>query len=104
MTLTECKTYLQNTKLILSVLGLFILTAVLLYEVVGIIGIFAAPQKALSESIANSIYTDSLSNNWENWSWNASVNLNNTDPISSGTKSISAAIGPWGGVYLHSTN
>ena len=36
------------------------------------------------------IYTDSLTNGWQNWSW-ATVNVNNTSPTHSGSRSISVA-------------
>ena len=37
------------------------------------------------------IYTDSLQNGWENWSW-ASVNLNNTNPVHGGPASVSVNV------------
>lgn len=47
-----------------------------------------------------SIYSDSLQNSWQNWSW-ATNNLNATTPIHSGTKSISVTAGAWQALYLH---
>jgi len=45
------------------------------------------------------IYTDSLQNGWQNWSW-ATVNLANTSPIHSGSKSISVTAASWQALYL----
>lgn len=51
------------------------------------------------------IYTDSLQNGWQNWSW-ASVNLANTSPVHSGADSISVTANNnptnWQALYLHS--
>ncbi|HEY8562272.1 MAG TPA: glycoside hydrolase family 44 protein [Pyrinomonadaceae bacterium] len=47
-----------------------------------------------------SIYTDSLQNGWENWSW-ATVNLNNSNPVQSGATSASVSAGAWAAFYLH---
>jgi len=47
------------------------------------------------------IYTDSLQNGWENWSW-AQVNLNNSNPVQSGTASASVnSTAAWQAVYFH---
>ena len=46
------------------------------------------------------IYTDSLQNGWENWSW-ASVNLNNANPVQNGTASAGVTAGAWQAFYLH---
>ncbi len=46
------------------------------------------------------IYSDSLQNNWENWSW-AQVNLNNTSPTHSGTVSASVNAAAYQAFYLH---
>lgn len=45
------------------------------------------------------IYTDSLQNGWENWSW-AQTNFNNATPSRSGT-SISVTVGAWQALYFH---
>jgi len=49
-----------------------------------------------------SVYTDTLVNGWQNWSW-ATVNLSNTTPIQSGADSISVSAGPYQALYLHQT-
>jgi alpha-N-arabinofuranosidase len=46
------------------------------------------------------IYTDSLLNGWQNWSW-ATVNLSNTSPVHSGSNSASVTAGAWQALYLH---
>ena len=47
------------------------------------------------------VFDDSLENNWLNWSW-ASVNLANTSPVESGTYSISVQeLNPYDGFYVH---
>lgn len=48
------------------------------------------------------IYTDATAAGWQNWSWDATVNLAATNQVYSGARSISAAINqPWGALYLH---
>jgi len=46
------------------------------------------------------IYTDYLTNGWQNWSW-ATVNFNNTSPVHSGSDSISVACSNYQALYLH---
>jgi hypothetical protein len=46
------------------------------------------------------IYTDSLQNGWQNWSW-ATVNLANTSPVHAGSDSISVSAGANQAVYVH---
>ncbi|HEX8195221.1 MAG TPA: glycoside hydrolase family 44 protein [Pyrinomonadaceae bacterium] len=46
------------------------------------------------------IYTDSLQNNWQNYSW-ASVNFNNSNPVHDGSASISVNAAAWQALYLH---
>src|SRR5215213_2889908 len=47
-----------------------------------------------------SIYTDSLQNGWENWSW-AQVNLSSSTPVQSGAASASVTASAWQAFYLH---
>ena len=47
-----------------------------------------------------SIYTDSLQNNWVNYSW-ATVNFDNSATVHSGTKSVSVNSGGYQAIYLH---
>jgi alpha-N-arabinofuranosidase len=46
------------------------------------------------------VYTDSLVNGWQNWSW-ATVNLAASSPVQNGTASIGVSAGPWQALYLH---
>ncbi|MEP6902826.1 MAG: glycoside hydrolase family 44 protein [Actinomycetota bacterium] len=47
------------------------------------------------------VYTDSLQNGWENWSW-AQVNLGNTSPVQSGAASASVtSTAAWQAIYFH---
>jgi hypothetical protein len=46
------------------------------------------------------IYTDSLLNGWENWSW-ATVNLAAASPVHGGARSIGVTNGAWTALYLH---
>ncbi|MEZ5427098.1 MAG: glycoside hydrolase family 44 protein [Pyrinomonadaceae bacterium] len=46
------------------------------------------------------VYTDSLQNGWENWSW-AQVNLSNANPAHGGSASASVTPGAWQAFYLH---
>src|SRR6185503_13296618 len=46
------------------------------------------------------VYTDSLQNGWQNWSW-ATVNLGNSSPTKSGSSSISVTSSNWQALYLH---
>lgn len=47
-----------------------------------------------------SVFTDTLQNGWENWSW-AANNFNNPAPVHAGTRSISVTAGPWEALYFH---
>lgn len=51
---------------------------------------------------AATMYTDSLGSNFENWSWNSDINLDNSSPTYQGSKSISYQVNSgWGALYLH---
>lgn len=59
---------------------------------------------AQSQSRDNSIYADALNSNWDNWSWNTTLNFSNPNPVHSGSFSMSAIYNTgWAGVFLHST-
>jgi hypothetical protein len=50
------------------------------------------------------IYTDSLQNSWNNWSWGSTINFGNTSPVHSGSRSISITItNASAGLYLEHT-
>ena len=52
------------------------------------------------------IYSDSLQNGWQNWSWGSVLNFNNSSPVHSGAASIAVTItnywvtNMWGALYL----
>ncbi|GAA4457774.1 hypothetical protein GCM10023189_29030 [Nibrella saemangeumensis] len=51
------------------------------------------------------IYDDALQAGWENWSWGTTVNLSNTSPVQSGTRSIAVKYNQgWAGFYLHTAS
>src|SRR5258706_10964111 len=58
---------------------------------------------------SQAIYTDSLQNSWQNWSWGSVLDFNGSTTLQSGTHSISVTItnnyvtNTWGAVYLHHT-
>ncbi len=64
---------------------------------------FALPTTASADG-GISIYNDSLNSGWSSWSWNSNVNFENTNPVSSGSDSISFNANSWGGLYLHANN
>ena len=47
------------------------------------------------------IYMDSLGPGWEDWSWDATVDLAASDPVFSGTQAISVTAQAWGTLSLH---
>ena len=61
----------------------------------------ALPAAARAQ-VDQTAYTDALVNGWQNWSW-ATVNLNNTTPVQSGTDSIAVSAGPYQALYPHQT-
>jgi hypothetical protein len=49
-----------------------------------------------------SIYDDALNTGWQDWSWNTTVNLNNSAPVHGGSHSVAATyLKAWAGLYLH---
>jgi hypothetical protein len=50
------------------------------------------------------LYTDSLQNDWQNWSSQATIDLENTDPVYSGSHSMAVSLDTWGYLYLHHTS
>src|ERR1051326_733810 len=61
-------------------------------------GMCLAASTSLFAQVDVPIYGDVLQNGWQNWSW-ATVNLANTQPVHSGTHSISVSAGPWQAFY-----
>lgn len=58
----------------------------------------ASGQAALRAERA--IYTDELASGWADWSW-ATVDLQASAPVHSGSHSIAVEFGAWEGLYLH---
>jgi len=51
------------------------------------------------------IYANSLQNNWEDWSWDCTSDFNNTSVVHSGAKAISVTLtAAWGAFSLHHTD
>ncbi len=61
---------------------------------------FGAGMTPLLAQTNQAVYTDSLQNGWENWSW-ATVNIANNSPAHSGPSSISVSSANWQALYLH---
>lgn len=63
----------------------------------------------LSAQTDQAVYTDSLQNGWQNWSWNSSENFASSAFVHSGTSSIAVTItnnyitNYWGAIFLHHT-
>lgn len=51
-------------------------------------------------SRARTIYADDLAAGWQDWSWNADVELSAVDRPYSGGRSVAVDLGPWGGFSL----
>src|SRR6185437_4413656 len=50
-----------------------------------------------------SLYSDTLTSGWSNWSWNSTINFSNTASAYQGTNDISfTTTSGYGGLYLHS--
>jgi len=50
----------------------------------------------------HALYTDGLQNSWDNWSWNATINLNNASPVHTGSRSVAVTLtAAWGALSLH---
>ena len=53
----------------------------------------------------HNIYTDSLQNSWDNWSWSSTIDPNATTVLHGGTRSMAVTItGAWGALSLHHTD
>ncbi len=66
--------------------------------------VFKKVNNSFGTSAKLQVYSDSINNEWEDWSWGQSVNFDNPIPVVSGNKSIWAKLDPWGAIYLHSKN
>ncbi len=51
------------------------------------------------------IYTDSIDGNWQNWSWDTTVNAAAASPVRFGSRSMAVTFtAGWAGLYLHASN
>jgi hypothetical protein len=46
------------------------------------------------------VYGEGLENGWQNWSWNAQIDLSASDQARTGTTSLFATLSPWGAISL----
>lgn len=53
---------------------------------------------------AASIYTDTLGDGWQNWSWSSTVDQSSTSPVYQGQQAISVTAQAWGALSLHYDN
>ncbi len=66
------------------------------------LGLLSAPTAYSAPAATATIYADALATGWENWSWDTTVNLNNTTPVQAGNRSIAVTFtAAWAGLYLH---
>ena len=66
------------------------------------LGLMAAPTAHSAPSATLLIYADALDGGWANWSWDTTVNFDNTAPVHAGNRSIAVTFtAAWAGVYLH---
>lgn len=57
---------------------------------------------AQARAASTSLYDDALASGWQNWSWDATVDLANAAPVHGGANSIAVQYTKaWGGLYLH---
>ena len=55
------------------------------------LGLMAAPTAHSAPSATLTIYTDALDGGWANWSWDTTMNFDNTAPVHAGNRSIARA-------------
>ncbi|HWX21313.1 MAG TPA: glycoside hydrolase family 44 protein [Candidatus Binatia bacterium] len=66
--------------------------------------LIASAVSRLSAQTDQQVYTDSLQNSWNNWSWGSTINLGNTSPVYDGSSSISITItNGYAALYLEHT-
>ncbi len=58
-------------------------------------------QRGVAAPTETLIYGDSLASGWADWSWESTRFFTNTNPVHSGTRSISVALKPWTGFALY---
>ncbi|MBA3724440.1 MAG: hypothetical protein H0W89_06175 [Candidatus Levybacteria bacterium] len=88
-------------KLKLKIVSVFCLALVVLPGFVWLLLTGKIAQAFTPTSTDSIIYDESLSNGWQNWSWNSTVDFNALETPKSGAKAIAATMNSWGGLYLH---
>ena len=62
--------------------------------------LFAGGAQTLAQ-VNQTVYTDSLQNGWDDWSWSATRDFVSSSQYHSGSKSISVSLTAWGALSLH---
>ena len=61
-----------------------------------------SPLPVVKAAADKSVYSDSLASDWENWSWDTTVNLSASNPVHTGSHAIAVTFtDAWAGLYLH---
>lgn len=60
--------------------------------------------QSINESSTHVVYDDSLSQHWENWSWNSEIQFDLGESPHKGSRTIQWRSYNWGGLYLHVKN
>ncbi|MBI5565713.1 MAG: glycoside hydrolase family 44 protein [Chloroflexi bacterium] len=64
--------------------------------------LISAPTVRSAPAATLTIYDNALAAGWANWSWDTTVNFDNTAPVHAGDRSIAVTYtAAWGGLYLH---
>jgi len=64
---------------------------------------YSAPTVSIVLAADSTVYADGLASGWEDWSWDATVNLASTAPVHGGNRAIATTITKaWGALRLHS--
>jgi len=62
----------------------------------------SGPAAGPAASAGLTVFGDTLAGRWEDWSWNATVNLAATTPVYTGERAVSVTVNaPWGALYFH---
>ncbi len=68
----------------------------------GLFGSHGGDHGAAAGAARYTVYNDSLSSGWVDWSWDSTTNYGATAFVYSGTKSIAwTATAAYGGLYMH---
>ncbi len=98
-TMNSPKSPTPVTVLVIALVTILLVTAFMPASSANANGL-PAPMNVIAPKV---IYGDRLTAGWQNWSWNAAINLSNSKPRQSGSRSIKVVIQQaWGALYLHS--